>query len=165
MNKTLEQYLRAMVCDNLRQWLQFLPWDELWYNTWYHHSLGTTPSQVVYGRPPPELIAYVPRDSLIPVVDQELCRKNQLLKVFCQHLLSTQTRMKYYVDQKRKRQELQMVNGYSLSLGLTISNQLIVAAMSNLTINFTSLRYFRFFMLVFLNHTRARDNPEEGARS
>lgn len=63
VTKTIEQYLRAMVHDNPRCWLELLPWAELWYNTSFHNSLGMTLLQALYGRPPPEMIDYRAGDS------------------------------------------------------------------------------------------------------
>lgn len=36
VNKCIEMYLRTIVHDNARNWLKFLLWAELWYNTSYH---------------------------------------------------------------------------------------------------------------------------------
>lgn len=49
VNKTIELYLRATVHENPRSWKELLPRAELWYNTSYHHSLGTTPFDILYG--------------------------------------------------------------------------------------------------------------------
>lgn len=48
VNKTIEGYLRATIHNNPRSWVELLPWVELWYNTAFHHSSGTSPFEVVY---------------------------------------------------------------------------------------------------------------------
>jgi len=35
-----------------------LPWAQYWYNFAFRHSMGMSPYQAVYGKPPPSLIRY-----------------------------------------------------------------------------------------------------------
>lgn len=93
VNKTIEGYLRATVQDNPCSWRELLPWAELWYDTAFHHSLGTTPFEIVYGRPLPSLAPYRPGDSSVEAVDQELHRRQQILKELKTRLISAQDRM------------------------------------------------------------------------
>lgn len=58
VNCCLEMYLHCYVSDHPRRWIDFLPWAEYLYNTAYHHSLGTTPFKIVYGRDPPPLLRH-----------------------------------------------------------------------------------------------------------
>lgn len=74
VNKTIEIYLRATVHDNPRSWRELLPWAELWYNIVFHHNLGATPFEIVYGRLPPTTVPYHPGDSKVEAVDRELQR-------------------------------------------------------------------------------------------
>jgi hypothetical protein len=43
INKTIALYLRCIIGDRPRKWLEWLPWVEYCYNTAYHTSLQTTP--------------------------------------------------------------------------------------------------------------------------
>jgi len=72
LNKTLEMYLRCFACDNPRVWCTLLPWAQLWYNTAWQHSLGTTPFKAVYGRDPPLITRYQVSSSDSPVVQNLL---------------------------------------------------------------------------------------------
>lgn len=72
-------YLRCLTGDRPRQWLQWLPWAEFCYNTPFQSSLGTSPFQVVYGRDPPSLHAYIPGESRLPAVDQQLLDQDEFL--------------------------------------------------------------------------------------
>lgn len=47
------------------------------------------------------MIAYVPKDFLIPIVDQELSHHNIILEELRLNLKSTQDRMKFYADCKQ----------------------------------------------------------------
>lgn len=80
VNKTIEQYLRTTMHENQRNWVEFLSWVELWYNISFHHSLGMTSFQNVYGRVPPEIIEYQAGDSNIEAVDVLLNQRDALLQ-------------------------------------------------------------------------------------
>lgn len=77
-----------MVHDHPNKWREALSWAELWYNTGHHQSIGTTPYQALFGRRPPEIIGYRKGDSLLPVVDEKLSRRNALLETLKLNLKS-----------------------------------------------------------------------------
>lgn len=106
-NKTIEQYLRAMVHQNQRGWVDILPWAELWYNSSYHHSLKTSPFQVVYGRDSPEIIDYRSGNSMVEAVDTILTKRKRMLAELRKNLLEAQARMKKYADLKWKLNEFE----------------------------------------------------------
>lgn len=99
-NKTIEHYLRSMVHQEPWRWLEMLSWVELWYNSSYHHSLGTTPFHVVYGRAPSKLLDYRTGDSLVEAVDVMLTHRKEMILAIRSHLQVVQNRMKYYADKK-----------------------------------------------------------------
>jgi hypothetical protein len=47
INKYLETYLRYFYFDKQHQWVQWLPLEELWYNTSYHTTTKMTPYEAV----------------------------------------------------------------------------------------------------------------------
>jgi len=58
LNKTLEMYLQCYVFNHPKAWVEMLPWTQYWYNSAFHHSMGTSSYQVVYGKPLPSIIRY-----------------------------------------------------------------------------------------------------------
>ena len=58
VNRGLETYLRCFCSEKLKEWVNWLPWAEFWYNTSFQRALGVTPFQVVYGWKPPSLLSY-----------------------------------------------------------------------------------------------------------
>ena len=72
VNRCVEQYLCCFVSQQPRKWSSFLPWAEFWYNTTYHSSIGMTPFQALYGRPPPSIPNYQVGASSVNEVDQTL---------------------------------------------------------------------------------------------
>ncbi|GKC57879.1 retrotransposon-related protein [Tanacetum coccineum] len=55
----------CMTGDKPKEWVQWVPLAEYWYNTSFHTSINTTPCQVLYGQPPPAHVAYTAGDSAI----------------------------------------------------------------------------------------------------
>jgi hypothetical protein len=49
-NKIITMYLRCLTGDRPRQWVQWLPWAEFYYNLAYQASLKMSPFRVVYDR-------------------------------------------------------------------------------------------------------------------
>lgn len=39
-------------------WVDYVMWDECWYNTSHHLTTHKTPFEVIYGRPAPYLVNY-----------------------------------------------------------------------------------------------------------
>jgi len=59
VNRCLETYLRCFATKQPRNWSEWLAWAELWYNTKFHVSTGTTPFEAVYDRKPPIMIQFL----------------------------------------------------------------------------------------------------------
>lgn len=79
VNRTLEMYLRCMVVEHPHNWINWLPWVEYYYNTFYHSALQTTPFQLVYGNDSPRLLSYVPGTLKLDAVDVALVEWDQIL--------------------------------------------------------------------------------------
>ena len=79
VNQTLEQYLLCFAGDQQRKWLELIPWAEFSYNT-STHSIKLTPFEVVYGIPPPSLLAYVLGNSHFQAVDEYMRDRDAILR-------------------------------------------------------------------------------------
>ena len=108
VNRYLEQYLHCFVGDQPRRWLSLLPWAEWSYNTAYHTRAGFTPFEIVYGRPPPSVLSYVPHRSSIAEVDYMLQTRDEVLRQLKFNLASAQNRMKQLYDKRRSDKEFQV---------------------------------------------------------
>lgn len=84
-----------------RQWPQWLPLAEWWYNTTFHSSALMTPYEIVYGQTPPPLLPYMALDSQLDVVDRSLTARKTTLRLLKSNLLKAQNIMKSHVDKKR----------------------------------------------------------------
>jgi len=104
-NRIIVMYLRCLVGDRPRSWLQWLPWAEHCFNTLYQTSLKATPFQVVYGRDPPSLIHYKPGSARVAAVDRQLKDRDEFLTEIREHLQLAQDVMKVTHDQSQRKLE------------------------------------------------------------
>ncbi|XP_071739339.1 uncharacterized protein [Rutidosis leptorrhynchoides] len=102
VNRSLETYLRCFAADQPKSWYHWIPWAEFWHNTAYHVSTNTTPSGVVYGRPPPTLFQFVPGEVRCEAVMQELLDRDEAIKQLKYHYSRSQATMKSSADKHRR---------------------------------------------------------------
>jgi hypothetical protein len=60
VNKYLENFIRCMVGDKPKEWVDWLPIAQHCYNTTFHHSMKVAPFEAVFGYSPPRLLTYMP---------------------------------------------------------------------------------------------------------
>ncbi|CAM8968266.1 unnamed protein product [Rhodiola kirilowii] len=102
VNRGLEDYLRCFVSEHQRDWLQLLPWAEFCYNTALHSSTGTSPYEIVYGRPPPALLDHIPGSTTLASVEEHIQCRDQLLCDLKANLYKSQQRMQQQANSKRQ---------------------------------------------------------------
>ncbi|MCH79856.1 Ty3/gypsy retrotransposon protein, partial [Trifolium medium] len=102
MNRTIEQYLRAFVHEKPSQWASLLPWAEYHYNTSVHTASGLSPFQVMFGKPPPSIPAYITGTSSIDACDAVLASREEILTLLRKKLAKAQLQMKASADKRRR---------------------------------------------------------------
>ncbi|CAM8886149.1 unnamed protein product [Rhodiola kirilowii] len=108
VNRSLEDYLRCFVSTHQRDWTQLLPWAEFSYNTALHSSTGTTPYEVVYGRPPPALLDHVPGSTTVATLEEQIKQREDLLRELKQNLARAQQRMMQHANLKRQDKQFEV---------------------------------------------------------
>ncbi|GKE37349.1 ty3-gypsy retrotransposon protein, partial [Tanacetum coccineum] len=108
VNKCLECFLRCMSGERPKEWVQWLPLAEFWYNTNKHSSINVTPFEVVYGQTPPLHTPYLAGESAVEVVDRTLQAREAAIEMLKFHLKRSQDRMKVYADRKRSEREFEV---------------------------------------------------------
>ncbi|GJY20361.1 transposon ty3-G gag-pol polyprotein [Tanacetum coccineum] len=104
---------------------------------------GIPSTVVVYGRPPPKFLPYVPGTTNIQVVDEYLCDRDELLRQLRANLLAAQHRMKIQADHHRR--ELEFEKGDLVFVKLQPYRQTSVATRVS---NKLSPRFFRSYRLL-----------------
>lgn len=72
VNKCLESYLRAFVCDKPRSWQHYLYLAEFWYKTSFHSSIKMTPFKALYGKEATTIHKYTPGSNQTASIDESL---------------------------------------------------------------------------------------------
>ncbi|MCH95338.1 hypothetical protein A2U01_0016313, partial [Trifolium medium] len=120
MNRTIEQYLRAFVHDKPSNWVRFIPWVEIHYNTSIHAVSGLSPYQATYGKVPFSIPTYIPGDSAVEACDVVLSLREEILTLLKNNLLKAKKKMKEGADKHRRDVEFAVNSwvAYKLSLPL-----------------------------------------------
>ena len=67
-----------------------------------------TPFEVVYGRPPPSYIAYIPGTSTIAAVDLSSKDRDAMIRLLKANLVDAQARMKLYSNKKKSERKFEV---------------------------------------------------------
>jgi len=102
LNRTIETYLRCFCSEQPKNWIHYVSWADYWYNISYHGAAKCTPFEVVYGRPPPSLTQYVPGESTVEAVAQDLINRDEALRQLKFHLLRAQDRMSKFSNRHKR---------------------------------------------------------------
>jgi len=108
VNRCVEQYLQCFVSQQPHKWNSFLSWAKFWYSTTYYSSIGMTPFQALYGRPPPSISNYQVGASSVNEVDQTMVSRNTILQQLKINLHAAVNRMKQMADSKRRDVDFQV---------------------------------------------------------
>jgi hypothetical protein len=105
VNRTIEMYLRCFTSSYPKQWVKWLPWVEFCYNTSFHSATKHSPFEVVYGRPPPSLLSYIPGTTQVAAVEGTLVARDAVLREVRRQLMGAQNRMKQVYDKDHTERE------------------------------------------------------------
>lgn len=105
LNRCLETYLRCFASEHPKSWSQWVAWAEYSYNTSFHSAAGTTPFQVVYGRPPPCLRGFLPGEIRSADLAEDLLERDKILWQLRLHLERAQCRMQTAANKHRREEE------------------------------------------------------------
>lgn len=97
-NKTLQSYFKFFMGNRPKDWINWLPMVEWWYNTIVHASTSLTPFESLYNYPHPKLREYFLGSSQIEAVDATLKDRELISSLLKQNLQKAQERMKKFVD-------------------------------------------------------------------
>ncbi|GJY88666.1 retrotransposable element Tf2 [Tanacetum coccineum] len=116
VNMRLEGYLRCMTKESPKDWVQWLPLAEYWYNTNFHSATNTTPYEIVFGQPHPLHIPYMSKDSKVELVDRTLTARKKTIDMLKFNLAKAQNRMKGQADKHRTEREFSVGDWVYLKL-------------------------------------------------
>lgn len=102
VNGSLDTYLRCFAAEQPKTWSFWLPWAEFWHNTAYHISTNTTPSHIVYSRPPPTVFQFTPGEIHCKAVAHDLSDRDEALSQLKYHLTHAQSYLKSSADKHRR---------------------------------------------------------------
>ncbi|GJY57505.1 retrotransposon-related protein [Tanacetum coccineum] len=84
---------------------KWLPMAEFWYNTKFHSSTKTSPSESVYGQTPPQYVIYEAGVCRVEEVDRTLVAREQAIQLLQFHLKRAQNKMKSMADKHTSDRE------------------------------------------------------------
>jgi hypothetical protein len=136
VNQSLETYLRCFVHAKPKQWKNWLPLAEYWYNTSYHTAIHMSPFEALYG--------YSPRH--FGIVDTSACRSVELaswlkeraltLELLKQHLTRARQIMKSQADKHRSAREFAVGDWVFLKVQPYVQNSVADRASHKLAFRF-----------------------------
>nr|GEX06451.1 retrovirus-related Pol polyprotein from transposon 17.6 [Tanacetum cinerariifolium] len=98
---------RCMCEEKPKEWVNWIPLAEYWYNNSYHTTIKTTPYQVVYGQVSPDHITYTKGDSVVDVVDRFSSAMEAAIDLLKFHIKRHQDKMKSLADKHRSDREFE----------------------------------------------------------
>lgn len=82
------------------KWRKWISWAMFWHNMTWKSSTGFTPYVVVYGRPPPTVLQYVPKTAKVQAVEDLLYDRDRVKRLLLDNLNKARDRMKKFADRR-----------------------------------------------------------------
>jgi hypothetical protein len=116
VNQSIECFLHCFISAHPTQWSKWLSLCELWYNTNWHSSLGKSPFEVLYGRPPRYFGITATSRVASEDIQSWLQERSLIMASVRHHLLCMQQRMKHQADKQRSERQYQVGDEVFLKL-------------------------------------------------
>lgn len=116
VNQSLECYLRCFCSLKPSEWQKWIPWAMFWHNTTWKSATGFTPYEIVYGRPPPMLLQYIPKTARVQVVEDLLYDRDRVKKLLMDNLIKAGDIMKTFADRHRSERSFELGDKVLLKL-------------------------------------------------
>lgn len=78
VNRGIESYLRAIIHETPKRWLEMLLWDELWHNSTHNESISMSPFMALYGKEANTFISAHTENTTNPTVEEELIKREKI---------------------------------------------------------------------------------------
>jgi hypothetical protein len=116
VNQCLEMYLRCAIHTSPKQWKQWLPLAELWYNSSFHTALGCSPFKALHVYEPNLVLSPSTGEATLQPVTEMIQDRAEHMQALRDHLATAQNRMKLQAN--KKRTELEFAVGDKVLLKL-----------------------------------------------
>lgn len=101
INQCLECYLHCFCGTRPNDWKKWIPWAMYWHSTTWKSATRFTPSEVVYGCPPPSMLNYIPKTAKAQAVEDYLFDRDWMKKLLMDNLTKAGDHMKSFADKHR----------------------------------------------------------------
>lgn len=115
-NQCLQCYLHCFCSLKPSKWCKWIPWAMYWHNTTWRSSTGFTPYEIVYDRPPPTLLQYVPTTAKVQAVEDYLYNRDRVKKLLMDNLVKARDRMKSFAYRHRTERHFEVAERVLLKL-------------------------------------------------
>ncbi|GJX97369.1 reverse transcriptase [Tanacetum coccineum] len=98
----VDRLSKCMTREKPKEWTQWLPLAEFWYNIKFHSSTKTTPFKIVYGQTRPQYVTYEARECRVEAVDKTLVAREKSIQLLQFYFKRAQNIMKSMADKHRQ---------------------------------------------------------------
>jgi hypothetical protein len=123
LNQCLKMYLRCAISSTSKQWVNWLPLAELWYNTSYHSALKCSPFKALYEVDPNFAAAPDVMTVNNTEMAQTLTERSHFSALLKEQLPRVQNKMKIDANSRQSEHQFQVENMFYLNFSLMHNQQ------------------------------------------